>query len=72
MAEYVVQMDCRKGNCVMRAAIYMRVGNEDQLEPETDIKDREQEFKKYCEKLKHQTAGGYIPTLQSGKDKKSR
>lgn len=56
----------------MKAAIYIRVENEDQLEPETDIKDREQEFKKYCDKLKHQTAGGYIPTLQSGKDKKSR
>lgn len=56
----------------MKAAIYMRVGNKDQLAPETDIKKREQEFENYCERLKQRTVGGYIPQQQSGKNKKSR
>lgn len=56
----------------MKAAIYMRVGNKDQLAPETDIKKREQEFENYCERLKQRMVGGYIPQQQSGKSKKTR
>lgn len=56
----------------MKAAVYMRVGNKDQLEPETDNKKKEQEFENYCERLKHRSAGMYIPPLQTGKNKKSR
>lgn len=56
----------------MKAAIYMRVGNKDQLTPETDNKKKEQEFENYCKRLQQRTAGGYIPQQQSGKNKKSR
>ena len=56
----------------MKAAIYARVGNKDQLAPETDIKKREQEFENYCKRLKHQTVGGYIPKQQSERNKKLR
>lgn len=55
----------------MKAAIYARVGNKDQLAPETDNK-KEQEFENYCKRLQQRTAGGYIPQQQSGKNKKSR
>lgn len=56
----------------MKAAIYMRVGNKDQLASETDNKKKEQEFENYCERLKHRTVGGYTPQQQSGRNKKSR
>ena len=56
----------------MKAAIYARVGNKDQLEPETDAKKKEQEFEIYYERLKQRTAGGYIPQKQSERGKKSR
>lgn len=56
----------------MKAAIYMRVGNKDQLAPETDNKKKEQEFENYCKRLQQRTAGGYIPQQQSGRNKKSR
>ena len=42
----------------MKAAIYARVGNKDQLEPETDAKKKEREFENYCERLKQCAAGG--------------
>ena len=56
----------------MKAAIYARVGNKDQLAPETDNKKKEQEFENYCKRLQQRTYGGYIPQQQSGRDKKSR
>ncbi len=71
-AKYVVLINCRMEDCRMKAAIYMRVGNKDQLAPETDNKKKEQEFENYCERLKHRTAGGYTPQQQSGRNKKSR
>ncbi len=58
--------------CRMKAAIYIRVGNKDQLAPETDNNKKEQEFENYCKKLQQRTAGGYIPQQQSGKNKKLR
>lgn len=45
----------------MKASMYMRVGNREQLEPETDMEKKEQEFKNFCEKKKHQMTGGYTP-----------
>lgn len=71
-AKYVVQINCKMEDYTMKAAVYMRVGNKDQLEPETDDNKKEQEFENYCERLKHCSAGMYIPPLQIGKDKKSR
>lgn len=56
----------------MKAAINARVGNKDQLEPETDAKKKEQEFENYCERLKQRAAGGYIPQKQGERIKKSR
>lgn len=56
----------------MKAAIYMRVGNKDQLAPETDNNKKEQEFENYCKKLQQRTAGGYTLQQQSERNKKSR
>ena len=50
----------------MRAAIYMRVGNPEQPDTETDVKKKEQELKDFCERKKHQIAGDYFP----GKDRR--
>lgn len=58
-------------DCGMKAAIYIRVGNKDQLAPETDNK-KEQEFENYCKRLQQRTTGGYTSQQQSGRDKKSR
>ena len=44
----------------MKAAIYMRVGNEDQLSPETDIEKSGQKSEKFCDKKKQQIAGEYV------------
>lgn len=44
----------------MRAAIYMRVGNKEQLAPETDMKKMEQELENFCAGKKHQTVCEYI------------
>lgn len=44
----------------MKAAMYIRVGNKEQLVPETDRKKKEQEFKNFCERKKEQKIGEYI------------
>lgn len=44
----------------MKAAIYMRVGNEDQLSPETDIEKSGQKSENFCDKKKQQIAGEYV------------
>lgn len=44
----------------MNVAVYMRFGNKEQPDPETDMKKREQEFENFFEKKKHQTVGEYV------------
>lgn len=44
----------------MKVAMYMRVGNKEQLVPEKDRKKKEQEFKNFCERKKGQMVGEYI------------
>lgn len=45
----------------MTVVMYLRVGNKEQLDVETDMKKKEQEFENFCERKKHGMAGGYIP-----------
>ena len=66
MEDYGVE-DHRK-----KVAIYARMGNEEQLTPEMNAKKLEQEFENYCERLKSQAVGTYIPHHQSGRNKRSR
>lgn len=47
-------------DCRMKAAIYMRVGNEDQLSPETDIEKSGQKSENFYDKKKQQIAGEYV------------
>ena len=44
----------------MEAAIYMRVGNKDQLSPETDIEKSGQKSESFCDRKKEQIAGEYV------------
>ena len=50
----------------MKAAIYMRVGNEDQLSPENDIEKSRQKSDDFCDKKKQQTVDE-CATEQEGK-----
>lgn len=44
----------------MKAAVYMRVGNKDQLAPETDIEKNRQKLENLFDRKKHQIVGEYI------------
>lgn len=44
----------------MKVAIYMRVGNKEQLESEADAEKQRQELVHYCEKKKHQIVSEYV------------
>ncbi len=44
----------------MKVAIYMRVGNKDQLDSEADAEKKRQELIHYCEKKKHQIVNEYV------------
>ena len=44
----------------MKAAIYMRVGNKDQLAPETDIEKSRQKLEDFFDRKKHQIVSEYI------------
>ena len=50
----------RMEDCEMEAAIYMRVGNKDQLSPETDIEKSGQKSESFCDRKKEQIAGEYV------------
>ena len=49
----------------MRVAMYLRVGNKEQLDVETDMKKKEQEFESFCERKKHEMIGEYIPQQET-------
>ena len=54
----------------MRVAMYLRVGNKEQLDVETDMKKKEQEFESFCERKKYEMIGEYMvmfPVLRKQK-----
>lgn len=44
----------------MKVAIYMRVGNKNQLDSKADAEKKRQELIHYCEKKKHQIVNEYV------------